>query len=99
MTNLKKTELIVLGLTELKQEMLEYRNDRKDTTVHNSKFAQKWLTVVQYRFFVNYLVLCGLTLVLQLMPFMRKFSKRYVSGNERTETTKTISKWQRKNIM
>ncbi|WP_442795808.1 hypothetical protein [Pelobium manganitolerans] len=77
MTNLKKTELIVLGLTELKQEMLEYRNDRKDTTVHNSKFAQKWLTAVQLRFFVNYLVQCGTTSVLQAMPFMRKFANRY----------------------
>jgi len=32
-------------------------------------------------------------------PRLRKAAKRYVSGNERPETTKTISKWQRKNIM
>ena len=43
----------------------------------NSKFAQKWLTVVQLKFFVNYLVLYGTTMVLQAMPFMHKFSKRY----------------------
>jgi Iap family predicted aminopeptidase len=43
----------------------------------NSKFVQKWLTVVQLRFFVNYLVQCGTTMVLQAMPFLHKFSKRY----------------------
>ena len=32
-------------------------------------------------------------------PPLRQAAKRYVSGNERPETTKTISKWQRKNIM
>jgi hypothetical protein len=47
-------------------------------TTANSKFAQKWLTVVQIRFFVNYLVECGTTELLQAMPFMRKFSKRYM---------------------
>ena len=30
---------------------------------------------------------------------LRQHANRYVSGNERPETTKTISKWQRKNIM
>jgi hypothetical protein len=48
----------------------------KRKTPYNSKFAQKWLTVVQLRFFVNYLVQCGATMVLQVMPFLRKFSKR-----------------------
>jgi hypothetical protein len=43
----------------------------------NSKFVQKWLTVVQLRFFVINFGLCGATLVLQVMPFMHKFSKRY----------------------
>jgi hypothetical protein len=38
--------------------------------------VQKWLTVVQLRFFVNYLVLCGATMVLQAMPFLHKFSNR-----------------------
>ena len=32
-------------------------------------------------------------------PPLRQAAKPYVSGNERPETTKTISKWQRKNIM
>jgi hypothetical protein len=60
--------------------MLEYRNDRKITSTANSKFVQKWLTVVQLRFFVNYLVQCGATSVLQAMPFLHKFSKRYLQG-------------------
>jgi len=46
-------------------------------TSANRKFVQKWLTVVQLGFFVNYLVLCGTTMVLQAMPFLHKFSKRY----------------------
>jgi hypothetical protein len=47
------------------------------TTAGNSKFAQKWLTVVQLRFFVVNFGLCGATMVLQAMPFLHKFSKRY----------------------
>jgi hypothetical protein len=47
-----------------------------NSTTCNSKFVQKWLTVVQLRFFVNYLVECGTKLVLQTMPFMHKFPKR-----------------------
>jgi hypothetical protein len=47
-----------------------------NNTAYNSKFVQKWLTVVQLRLFVNYLVQCGATTVLQAMPFLRKFSKR-----------------------
>jgi hypothetical protein len=43
----------------------------------NSKFAQKWLTVVQLRSFVNYLGLWGATLVLQVMPFLHKLANRY----------------------
>jgi hypothetical protein len=43
---------------------------------HNRKFVQKWLTVVQLRFFVNYLVLCGATTVLQAMPFLHKLANR-----------------------
>jgi hypothetical protein len=50
---------------------------KANVTPYNSKFAQKWLTVVQLRFFVNYLGLCGATLVLQAMPFLRKLAKRY----------------------
>jgi len=50
---------------------------RKATaTSANNKFAQKWLTVVHVGSFVNYLVQCGTTSVLQVMPFMRKFPKR-----------------------
>jgi hypothetical protein len=45
-------------------------------TPANSKFVQKWLTVVQIRFFVNYLVQCGATMVLQLMPFLHKLANR-----------------------
>jgi hypothetical protein len=56
--------------------MLEYRYDRKDTTATNRKFVQKWPTVVQLWFFVNYLVQCGTTMILQAMPFLHKFSKR-----------------------
>jgi Iap family predicted aminopeptidase len=44
---------------------------------YNRKFVQKWLTVVQLRFFVNYLVQCGATLVLQAMPFLHKLAKRW----------------------
>jgi hypothetical protein len=45
-------------------------------TAYNRKFVQKWLTVVQLRFFVNYLGLWGSTMVLQAMPFLHKFPKR-----------------------
>ncbi|MET4084174.1 hypothetical protein ABIB40_004148 [Pedobacter sp. UYP30] len=50
-----------------------------NTSTAHSKFVQKWLTVVQLRSFVDYLVQCGATMVLQAMPFLHKFSKRYVS--------------------
>jgi hypothetical protein len=50
----------------------------KKCTSANRKFVQKWLKGVQLRFFVNYLIQCGATLVLQAMPFMHKFSKRYL---------------------
>lgn len=43
----------------------------------NNKFVQKWLTVVYVNSSVNYLVQCGTTSVLQAMPFMHKFAKRY----------------------
>jgi len=42
----------------------------------NNKFAKKLLTVVQPRFFVNYLIQCCATMVLQAMPFMHKLAKR-----------------------
>jgi hypothetical protein len=43
---------------------------------HNSKFVQKWLTVVQLGFFGIYSGLWGTTTVLQVMPFLHKFPKR-----------------------
>jgi hypothetical protein len=49
---------------------------QKEAHTPNSKFVQKWLTVVQLRFFVNYSVQCGTTMFLQAMPFLHKFSNR-----------------------
>lgn len=46
----------------------------KSQTPYNSKFVQKWLKVVH----LNNLVQCGTTLVLEVIPFLYKFSKRYV---------------------
>jgi len=49
----------------------------KRKTGYNSKFVQKWLTVVYVNSSVIYLIQCGTTLVLQAMPFLHKFSNRY----------------------
>jgi hypothetical protein len=59
-----------------KTGILENLFMRDKITTANSKFAQKWLTVVQLRFFVINFGLCGATMVLQAMPFLHKFSKR-----------------------
>jgi len=58
----------------------------KRTTGYNSKFVQKWLTVVHVNPFVNYLVQCCATIVLQAMPFLHKFANRYRQAlDERTQ--------------
>ena len=51
---------------------------KANVTPYNSKFVQKWLTVVYVKSFVNYLIWYGMTMVLQVMPFLHKFPKRYV---------------------
>ncbi|MGY3052229.1 hypothetical protein ACVWYG_000419 [Pedobacter sp. UYEF25] len=49
----------------------------KKITTTNSKFWQKWLTVVHVNSSAIYLIWCGTTMVLQVMPFLQKFPKRY----------------------
>jgi len=50
--------------------------EQNKNTAGNSKFVQKWLTVVQLRFLVINFGLWGATMVLQAMPFLHKFPKR-----------------------
>lgn len=53
-------------------------NERK--TNANNKFMQKWLTVVQFNSSVIYLIYCGTTMVLQVMPVLHKLANRCKQG-------------------
>jgi hypothetical protein len=48
----------------------------KKARTANSKFVQKWLTVVYVISSVIYLIWCGATMVLQAMPFLHKLANR-----------------------